>query len=198
MRTAKFYPLLICISLFCKICWGQSAGTIKIDTVHSTALLNNVTGENPNRPFSIYLPPGYYDAEERFPVIYLLHGTGDDHMNFTDDTAKYHTVQDLMNEGIASGRFGKMIIVTPNENTNWFGSYYVNSAATGNWEDFTCTELVNYVDAQTRAKYLVDYAERLRGVESEAPLFFHKLGDFGPDWRLKPEVAPRTVGQRRR
>lgn len=57
---------------------------------------------------------------------------------------------------------------------------------------------VNYVDPQTRAQYLVDYAERLRGVEREAPLFFHKLGDFGPDWRLKPEVESRTVGQRRR
>ena len=57
---------------------------------------------------------------------------------------------------------------------------------------------VNYVDAEMRAKYLSQYAERLRGIEGEAPLFFHKLGDFGPDWRLKPDVESRTVGQRRR
>ncbi|HMN71796.1 MAG TPA: NAD(P)H-dependent oxidoreductase [Rhodoblastus sp.] len=54
---------------------------------------------------------------------------------------------------------------------------------------------VNYVDAETRAKYLRDYAARLRGIESEAPLFFHKLADFGANWRLKPEVEPRTAGQ---
>ena len=36
-----------------------------------------------------------------------------------------------------SHRFGEMIIVTPDEKTNAFGSFYVNSAATGNWEDFT-------------------------------------------------------------
>ncbi|MFT4096789.1 MAG: NAD(P)H-dependent oxidoreductase [Rhodoblastus sp.] len=56
---------------------------------------------------------------------------------------------------------------------------------------------VNYVEAETRAAYLADYAARLRGIESETPLFFHRLADFGPDWRLKPDVAPRTVGQRR-
>mgnify|MGYP000305882305 FL=1 len=57
---------------------------------------------------------------------------------------------------------------------------------------------VNYVDAEMRAKYLSQYAERLRGIEGEAPLFFHKLGDFGPDRRLKPDGESRTVGQRRR
>ncbi len=57
---------------------------------------------------------------------------------------------------------------------------------------------VNYVEPEKRAEYLADYAARLRGIEHEQPLFFHKLADFGPDWRLKPDVEPRTVGQRKR
>lgn len=130
--------------------YGQERGVVKIDTIVSQALAKNVTNENVKRPFSIYLPPSYSSSAKRYPVLYLLHGTGDDHMNFIDDTTKYYTIQDLMDAGTASHRFGEMIIVMPNENTNWFGSYYVNSSATGNWEDFTVTELVNYVDANYR------------------------------------------------
>lgn len=53
-----------------------------------------------------------------------------------------------------------------------------------------------YVDAETRSRYLDDYAARLGALETTQPLFFHRLEDFGPDWRLKPGVVGRAVGQR--
>lgn len=56
----------------------------------------------------------------------------------------------------------------------------------------------SFVDAATRAGYLDAYGERLRTLETTEPMFFHPLTDFGTDWRLKPEVTPRTVGQIRR
>ncbi len=56
-----------------------------------------------------------------------------------------------MDEGIAEGRFGELIIVMPDERrTVGGGSYYVNSAVTGNWEDFTTQELVAFVDTNYR------------------------------------------------
>lgn len=54
---------------------------------------------------------------------------------------------------------------------------------------------VNFVDEQTRKDYLDIYAARLRAIGTDKPLFFHPLADFGPDWRLKPEVTARTVRQ---
>ena len=54
---------------------------------------------------------------------------------------------------------------------------------------------VNFVDEAARRRYLDDYAERLRQIETTEPLFFHPLADFGADWRLKPGVTVRTVGQ---
>lgn len=55
---------------------------------------------------------------------------------------------------------------------------------------------IQYTDAEARAAYLDAYAERLRTL-ADAPLLpMHRLDEFGPDWRLKPEVAPRTVGHR--
>lgn len=102
-------------------------------------------------------------------MLYLLHGIGDDHLNFTDDTEKYQNIQDLMDAGIASHRFGEIIIVTPDEKTNWFGSFYVNSSATGNWEDFTATELVNYIDKNYRT---------IAKPESRA-IAGHSMGGYG-------------------
>jgi enterochelin esterase-like enzyme len=55
-----------------------------------------------------------------------------------------------MDQGIAEGRFGEMIVVMPDERTRWFGSFYTNSALTGNWEDFTAGDLVDYVDGHYR------------------------------------------------
>jgi len=54
---------------------------------------------------------------------------------------------------------------------------------------------VNFVDEATRRRYLDEYSARLAQIETTEPLFFHPLGDFGADWRLKPEVTARAVGQ---
>jgi len=56
---------------------------------------------------------------------------------------------------------------------------------------------VNFVDADKRSEYLDQYADRLRSLETTEPLFFHRLSDFDKNWRLKPEIQSRTVGQRR-
>ena len=56
---------------------------------------------------------------------------------------------------------------------------------------------IHYTTPQQRQQVLDAYAERLRTLEQAAPMDFHPLADFGADWRLKPEVQPRAVGQRR-
>jgi len=47
-----------------------------------------------------------------------------------------------------------------------------------------------------RASLLDSYAERIKRLEEEQPLFFHPASDYGPDERLKPGVQARTVAQR--
>lgn len=56
---------------------------------------------------------------------------------------------------------------------------------------------IHYTDEAQRAAYLDAYAHRLRAIETTEPMPSHGLADFGPDWRLKPDVAPRTAGHRR-
>ncbi len=56
---------------------------------------------------------------------------------------------------------------------------------------------IHYTAPEQRARYLDEYAARLSEVEREEPMFFHPLADFGDDWRLRPGLEPRAVGQRR-
>ena len=56
---------------------------------------------------------------------------------------------------------------------------------------------VPWIGDEGRQQALDDWADRLRGLESEQPLFFHRLEDFGEDRRLKTEVEPGTPAQHR-
>ena len=156
------------------LCVFSQTGKIISETVHGKSLEKTVTNENPDRNVSVYLPPGYEKSnEKRYPVIYLLHGIGDTNQTWLRAWSKkndgYGTIPDIMDKGISDGKFGEMIVVMPDEKTNWFGSFYVNSTATGNWEDFTSKELVEFIDKKYRT---LANAEN-RGIAG------HSMGGFG-------------------
>lgn len=54
---------------------------------------------------------------------------------------------------------------------------------------------IAYRGDEDRQAMLDAYAERLGGIERDEPLPFHPRADFGADWRLKPGVSPRAIGQ---
>ncbi len=45
-------------------------------------------------------------------------------------------------------------------------------------------------------KYLNDYSTRLKNIDTTKPMKFHPLADFGPDFKLKPDVRPLSAGHR--
>jgi enterochelin esterase-like enzyme len=99
------------------------------------------------RKFAIYLPPGYETSQRSYPVLYLLHGGGDDQTGWVQfGEVQYYTDKAIM-EGVAT----PMIIVMPDANTGKRG--YSNDA-TGEWryEDFFFNELVPYVEKTYRIK----------------------------------------------
>lgn len=56
---------------------------------------------------------------------------------------------------------------------------------------------IQYTDEAMRHTCLDAYEARLRGLVQEEAMPTHPLADFGPDWRLKPGIVPRTAGHRR-
>ena len=56
---------------------------------------------------------------------------------------------------------------------------------------------VRWVDQERQEVILAEYRQRLLHIESDQPLFFQKLADYGPDGRLQPDIEPGTPGQHR-
>ena len=69
---------------------------------------------NAKRRMMVYLPPGYDQGRQRFPVFYLLHGTGGDETVWLEQG---HAAQVLDNL-IAEGKAEPMIVVMRNGHTD--------------------------------------------------------------------------------
>jgi len=113
--------------------------------LRSENIAHNKTGTDPVRKMLVYLPAGYDESSsQRYPVIYFLPNPFEDSVRFDFD---HRDAQDLFDQAIAAGVIDKFILVAVDMNTPLGSSWYVNSSATGNWEDFVIQELVPYIDA---------------------------------------------------
>ncbi|MEK6283846.1 MAG: alpha/beta hydrolase-fold protein [Acidobacteriota bacterium] len=173
-QRASRLVLLILLALAVPGFAFSQEGRLVREKVHGVSLEKTVTGESADRRVSIYLPPSYDTSpEKRYPVIYLLHGITDTDgtwiFPWTKSGDPWQTIPGVMNRGIAEKRFGEMIVVMPDELTRWGGSFYTNSSVTGNWEDFTVKDLVNYVDGKYRTLARVSS----RGIAG------HSMGGYG-------------------
>ncbi|TPG65407.1 alpha/beta hydrolase [Hymenobacter nivis] len=124
-----------------------AAGRVVTTYLDSKLLRGNPGGENPRRRVSVYLPPGYDErAARRYPVLYYLHGFA------WNDSLVMHAdgLAALLDQAIAAGQIRPLIVVAPNEQTLFQGSFYANSATNGPWADFTARELVAFVDQRFR------------------------------------------------
>jgi enterochelin esterase family protein len=63
-----------------------------------------------SRGLVVYTPPGYETAEQRYPVLYLLHGSGDDEHGWTDVGLANRILDNLL----ADGKAVPMLVVMPN------------------------------------------------------------------------------------
>lgn len=102
---------------------------------------------NMDRKYAIYLPPDYERSQRSYPVLYLLHGGGDDQTGWV----QFGEVLTIADKTINAGRATPMIIVMPDANTGRRG--YSNDA-TGTWryEDFFFQEFMPFIEKTYRIK----------------------------------------------
>lgn len=100
-----------------------------------------------DRKFAIYLPPDYETSQRSYPVMYLLHGAGDDQTGWI----QFGEVLNITDKAIREGKATPMIIVMPDANTGRRG--YANDIK-GEWryEDFFFQELIPFIEKTYRAK----------------------------------------------
>src|SRR5205809_3690176 len=106
----------------------NNRGVIVTGIINSTYLQNN-GGENPNRKISVYLPPGYEQSKQRYPVIYYLHG-------FMGTDSITPNMKNILDLAITKNKIRPYILVIADNNTLFSGSFYSNSTLTGYWSDF--------------------------------------------------------------
>lgn len=140
---------------------AQPAGTIVFDSLYSENLINDF-GEKSTREIAVYLPPNYSDSNQKYPVIYFLHGFMNDHLLI-------NYMKDQLDFAIETKRIRPFILVIPNEKTTYDGSFYSNSGIFGNWEDFTAFDLVAYMDSH----YRTIASKNSRGITG------HSMGAYG-------------------
>jgi len=128
----------------------MSEGTVIIETFASEVLRGNPLGDPFVRRVPIYLPPGYYDGDTRYPSVYVLTGFTGRGMMLLNDAAWDETIAQRMDRLIAEGKVRPMILVMPDCFTRIGGSQYLDSPAVGRYEDHVVSELVTYVDQNYR------------------------------------------------
>ncbi|MDN5214754.1 alpha/beta hydrolase-fold protein [Fulvivirgaceae bacterium BMA12] len=99
------------------------------------------------RKFAVYLPPDYETSERSYPVLYLLHGSGDDQTGWI----QFGEVLHIADKAIREGKATPMIIVMPDANTGRRG-YFNDIKGTWLYEDFFFKELIPYVEGTYRIK----------------------------------------------
>lgn len=100
-----------------------------------------------DRKFAVYLPPDYESSGRSYPVLYLLHGSGDDQTGWV----QFGEVLNITDKAIANGTATPMIIVMPDANTGRRG-YFNDIKGDWNYEDFFFKELIPYVEKKYRTK----------------------------------------------
>ncbi|MEP6584114.1 MAG: alpha/beta hydrolase-fold protein [Ginsengibacter sp.] len=102
---------------------------------------------NMDRKYAIYLPPDYETSQRTYPVLYLLHGGGDDQTGWV----QFGEVQNITDKAIREGAATPMIIVMPDANTGRRG---FSNDATNTWryEDFFFQEFMPFIEKTYRIK----------------------------------------------
>lgn len=99
------------------------------------------------RKYAIYLPPDYETSQRSYPVLYLLHGAGDDQTGWV----QFGEVLHIADQAIREGKATSMIIVMPDANTGQRG-YFNDIKGEWRYEDFFFQEFMPYIEKTYRIK----------------------------------------------
>ncbi len=123
----------------------MSNGQIIIANFNSEVLKNNPLQDPFIRQLPIYLPPGYAESKQNYPVIFLLGGFMNGGIKLLNREAFSEAIDERLNRLMSTNIIQPMIVVMPDCFTYYGGSQYLNSSATGHYESYIINELVPYI-----------------------------------------------------
>jgi S-formylglutathione hydrolase FrmB len=125
--------------------------TVVVHRFDSARLRGNPLGDPSERDLHVYLPPGH-DPDEPTPALLALSGfTGTGAALFNADPLG-ENLKSRLDRLILSGACPKVIVAAPDCFTRVGGNQYINSTATGPYEDYLLSEVMPFVGERCRVK----------------------------------------------
>jgi len=145
MKTIStiFLLIVLSISTFAQ----YSRGTVK----ESLSIDSKILGKQVK--YTIYLPFDYETSNRFYPVVYLLHGLGDNDMGWI----QFGEANLIADEAIATREIPPMILVTPDGGTSFYINNFDNSVR---YEDFFIQEFMPFIEKT----YRIRTEKRFRGI----------------------------------
>ena len=140
MRLRKASLVMVSF-LILPTCLLAQSGIVRDDLSMKSKILIS------ERKYAVYLPPDYNTSQRSYPVLYLLHGSGDDQTGWI----QFGEVLHIADKAIQDGSATPMIIIMPDANTGRRG-YSNDILGTWRYEDFFFEELIPYVEKTYRIK----------------------------------------------
>ena len=137
--------LFLLLFLTFSICNSQSK-VIESLSMQSTILSTSIK-------YSVYLPTGFEDSNENYPVVYLLNGFTGDETNWS----RIGRLRDIADELIRGNKIEPMVIIMPDGDDR----LYMNTDdGTYPYEDMFMTEFIPFVEK----KYRIKSEKQYRGI----------------------------------
>ncbi len=145
MKTISIFLFLIffAISSFAQF----SHGTVK----ESLTIDSKILGKQVK--YTIYLPFDYETSSRYYPVVYLLHGMGDNEMGWM----QFGEANLIADEAIATREIPPMILVMPDAGVSFYINNFDNSLR---YEDFFIQEFMPFIEKT----YRIRAEKRFRGI----------------------------------
>ncbi|MEI7829560.1 MAG: alpha/beta hydrolase-fold protein [Prolixibacteraceae bacterium] len=138
----KFICLFLISILFLPVMLFSQSGGKVFDNLSMPSKILKM-----DRKYAIYLPPDYETSQRSYPVLYLLHGSGDDQSGWI----QFGEVKNIADKAILEGKCTAMIIVMPDGNTGQRG-YFNSPKGDWNYEDFFFQEMMPYMEKTYRTR----------------------------------------------
>jgi enterochelin esterase-like enzyme len=122
-------------------------GKVIVQRYESSILKSNPLKDPYVRDVVIYLPPGYTQSYSRgYIAVFGLVGFGGQGKMLLNADPLSENIEDRMNRLITERKCGPMILVLLDCFTRFGGNQYINSTATGRYEDYIVKEIIPFVD----------------------------------------------------
>lgn len=119
-------------------------GQLVVHRLSSEVLKNNPLGDPTERDLHVYLPPGYSEGQ-RYPALLALAGFLGTGASLFNADPLGEDLKRRLDRLISSGRSPPVIVAAPDGFTRLGGNQYINSSATGRYEDYLVDEVVPFV-----------------------------------------------------